>query len=146
MRGSHNMAIKRVLVTIKGGKQRRKKNKGWGGREIHRGDRQVSHCHMWWWSKGFPLPRGGGNWKVFDHHNCMVMEFGCHLMTSIKFGHHQMMTMNFNRPWWIKSIFDHHLGFIKWWLNIFLVVQWQPIFKDVFEGIWVLKCNFWFIF
>ncbi len=51
------MATKRVLVIIKGGKQRRKKNKGWGGREIIvvidrfviatcGGDQKVFHCHV----------------------------------------------------------------------------------------------------
>jgi len=45
MRGSHNMAIERVLVAIKGGKQRRKKNKGWGGR-----------VNTSWRSMGLSLP------------------------------------------------------------------------------------------
>jgi hypothetical protein len=52
------MAIERVLVAIKGGKQRRKKNKGWGGEGKYivaingfviatcGGDRKVFHCHM----------------------------------------------------------------------------------------------------
>jgi hypothetical protein len=59
------MAMKRVLIAIKGGKQREKT--GVGGGE-----------YLW-------------HQKVFDHHNCVVTEFGCHPTTLIKFSHHRQL-------------------------------------------------------
>jgi hypothetical protein len=68
------------------------------------------------------------------------------LMATNKFHHHRTTSYDFGCHWWIRSIFGHHLGTIKWRLNYCSIIQCQPIFKKVFEGMWILKCNFWFIF
>jgi hypothetical protein len=144
MRGSHNMAIERVF--FQGGKAKKEKKHGVGARG------KTSWRSKGLWSphvvviKRFSIITCRWWPKTFGQHNRIVIEFGRHLMTSIKFGHHQMTAKNFSHPWWIGSIFGHHLGLVKWWLNFFLTVQWWLIFEDVFEGIWVFKCNFWFIF
>jgi hypothetical protein len=69
MKGSHKMATKRILVTIKGGKVKKGKNNGgWGGGERHCGDQNLFGHHTsmaterflvatWAWRlKGFWLP------------------------------------------------------------------------------------------
>jgi hypothetical protein len=45
MKGSHKMAIEKVSIAIKGGKQKREK-KGGGGGERHCGNQKVFGCHM----------------------------------------------------------------------------------------------------
>jgi hypothetical protein len=72
------MATKRVSIAIKGGKAKKEKKNGGG-------------------AKGKKL----WHQKVFDHHNCVVTEFGYHPTTPTIFSHHQIMTMNFDHHRWI---------------------------------------------
>jgi hypothetical protein len=46
MKGSHKMAIERVLVAIKGRKMKKGKNVGVGAGETHCGNQKIFYHHM----------------------------------------------------------------------------------------------------
>ncbi len=82
----------------------------------------------------------------FNHHWTITFDFGHHLMATNKFNHHQTISYDFGCCWWIVFIFDRHLGILRWQLNYCSTIWCQLTFEKVFEGMWILKCNFWFIF
>jgi hypothetical protein len=99
-----------------------------------------THC----WIKRFLVAIGHNNRNPFGHHSYVLIEFSCHWMTPIKFNCHQTMVMNFSCPWWIYWHFQLLCRNHQMSTKCFSIVQWQSILENVFEGIWVLKCNFWF--
>jgi len=100
-------------------------------------------CH---WMASYDFGRHLMATNKFGCHWTTTYDFGCHLMATNKFHHHRTTSYDFGCHWWIRSIFRRHLGTVKWRLNYCSTIQCQPIFKKVFKGMWILKCNFWFIF
>ncbi len=74
-----------------------------------------------------------------------MTKFGRHLMATKKFSRQYMACYDFGHHRWIKSIFSCCLDIVRWRSNFCSSVLWWPIFQEVFEGIWIFKCNSWFI-
>jgi hypothetical protein len=151
------MVTKRVLFAIRGGREERKKMGGRGkGKTLWRlkgfqlrcdcGDWKLFNRHHMWWPKTFRSPHAMviERFSVAIVVRCLnLITIWHHWLNSIAIGRWQCILVATNGS---TSIFNCHLETVKWQLNLFQTSDGNRFWKRFFEGIWVLKCNPWFIF